>query len=237
MAVTASESSEVQRWLPIESNPEVMNSFLKKLGVSEEWGITDVYGLDEELLAFLPQPVLGLLLLFPINEKYKEFCKEIEGTKENDVVSKNVYYMKQTISNACGTVALMHSVANNLDVIKLADGPLKAFLDETADKTPDERAVKLEEDDAICQSHDDAAREGDTEAPAREDSVDYHFVAFIQVDGHLYELDGRKSGPIIKQSSSKESFLKDAAGACKEYMARDPDNHQFSILALAKTME
>lgn len=237
MALTVSENSEVQRWLPIESNPEVMNSFLRKLGVSEEWGITDVYGLDEELLAFLPQPVLGLLLLFPINEKYKEFCEEMEGTKEKDVVSENVYYMKQTISNACGTVALMHSVANNLDVIKLADGPLKKFLEETADKTPDERAVKLEEDDDICQSHDDAAREGDTEAPAREDSVDYHFVAFVQVDNHLYELDGRKSGPIIKRSSSKESFLKDAAAACKEYMARDPENHQFSILALAKTME
>ena len=36
-----------------------------------------------------------------------------------------VFYMKQTISNACGTVALMHSIANNTDVIKLKDGALK----------------------------------------------------------------------------------------------------------------
>jgi len=226
-----------QRWLPIESNPEVMNSFLKKLGVPVDWGITDVYGLDDELLGFLPQPVVALLLLFPINEKYKEFCKEMEGSKEGNVVSKNVYYMKQTISNACGTVALMHSVANNLDMINLADGPLKTFLKETADMSPEERAVKLEDNDAICQSHDDAAREGDTVAPQREDSVDYHFVAFVQVDDNLYELDGRKSGPITKKPSSKESFLKDAASACKEYMARDPDNHHFSILALAKRLD
>ena len=78
-------------------------------------------------------------------------------------------------------MALMHSVANNLDMINLADGPLKTFLKDTADMSPEERAVKLEDNDAICQSHDDAAREGDTVAPQREDSVDYHFVAFVQV--------------------------------------------------------
>ena len=35
--------------------------------------------------------------------------------------------MKQTISNACGTVALLHSVANNTDSIKLKEGALKVF--------------------------------------------------------------------------------------------------------------
>ena len=36
--------------------------------------------------------------------------------KEPQVVSsppKDLYYMKQTISNACGTVAMMHAIANN----------------------------------------------------------------------------------------------------------------------------
>ena len=43
---------------------------------------------------------------------------------------KKVFYMKQTISNACGTVALLHSVGNNLDSIKLEDGALKVgFVD------------------------------------------------------------------------------------------------------------
>ena len=54
--------------------------------------------------------------------------------------------MKQTISNACGTVAMIHAVANNSDVIKLDDGFLKNFLESTKDDTPDERAKKLEGD-------------------------------------------------------------------------------------------
>ena len=69
------EESKAQRWLPIESNPEVMNKFLHNCGLpADKWAITDVYGLDEALLAMLPQPVLSLMLLFPINEKYKEHC-------------------------------------------------------------------------------------------------------------------------------------------------------------------
>lgn len=222
-----------ERWLPIESNPEVMNSFLAKLGVPAEWEINDVYGLDEGLLAMLPRPVLALMLLFPITEKYYEFQKEQEAKISSQSVSSKLFYMKQTISNACGTVALMHSVANNVgEAITLKDGPLKTFLEVTKDMSPEERAEKLEADDDICKSHDDAAKEGQTRAPGREDSVDYHFVAFVQVEGQLYELDGRKSAPIVKGKSSQDTFLTDAAVACKEYMERDPENINFTMVAL-----
>ena len=230
-------SSVVTRWLPIESNPDVMNSFLKKLGVPEQWEINDVYGLEPELLLMLPQPVLSLMLLFPITDKYEEYLKEQEDNANNQEVSSNVYYMKQTISNACGTVALMHSVANNTSNIELNDGPLKTFLTATKLMSPEERASKLESDDDICSSHDDAAREGQTSAPNRDDKVDYHFIAFVQVDGHLYELDGRKSGPINKGKSSQETFLDDAARACKEYMSRDPENINFTMVALTSKMD
>jgi len=215
-----------------------MNSFLVKLGVPSDWEINDVYGLDPELLMMLPQPVLALMLLFPITEKYHEFVKEQEAGIPTQNVSPRLFYMKQTISNACGTVALMHSVANNVGgAITLKDGPLKAFLEATKDLSPEERAEKLEANDDICKSHDAAAKEGQTRAPGREDSVDYHFVAFVQVDGQLYELDGRKSAPIVKGRSSPESFLNDAADACKEYMARDPDNINFTMVALTAKMD
>ena len=136
------EESE-PRWLPIESNPEVMNQFLYNVGMPLSWAMTDVYGLDEELLKMIPQPVCALILLFPDGEKYEEHIKTIDFCDQK--VSNDVYYMKQTIDNACGTVAMIHSVANCLDVINLENGILKDFLLDTKECGPNERARKLEE--------------------------------------------------------------------------------------------
>jgi hypothetical protein len=45
--------------------------YVHSLGMSTEWAFTDVWGLDEELLAMLPQPVLALILLFPITSEVR----------------------------------------------------------------------------------------------------------------------------------------------------------------------
>ena len=37
--------------------------------------------------------------------------------------------------------------------------------------------------------------------------MDYHYVAFVEKDGSLYELDGRKFGPVKCKASSKDTFL------------------------------
>ena len=177
--------------------------FLHNLGMPKSWAMTDVYGLDEPLLAMLPQPVVALLLLFPINEKYEEYLK----TLKFDKVPDSVYYMKQTISNACGTVAMIHSVANTMDQVNLESGHLKDFLEATKAKTPEERATELEENAKICEVHDNIAREGQTAAPSLEDNVDYHFIAFVEKDGILWDLDGRKTAPVNCGTSSKDTFL------------------------------
>ena len=50
---------------------QVMNQFLHKMGMPTLWAMTDVFGLDDMLLDMLPQPVVALMLLFPINDKVK----------------------------------------------------------------------------------------------------------------------------------------------------------------------
>merc|ERR1712224_1135171 len=97
--------------------------------------------------------------------------------------------------------------------------------------TPTERASALESDDGITRCHGDSALEGQTEA--RDEEVNLHFIALIQKDGNLYELDGRKPFPINHGHSSPESFLFDAATVCKTFMERDPSLLQFNIVALA----
>nr|CAG4645683.1 EOG090X0A33 [Lynceus sp. MCZ IZ 141354] len=221
-----------KRWVPIESNPEVMNKFLSNVGVPEKWSISDVYGLDDELLAMIPNPALALLLLFPLNEKTEAFLKDEEKKADSTALS-HLYFSGQTIGNACGTIALIHAVSNNLDRITLKEGScLKKFLDETLELNPQERAVQLEKDDSICAAHDESAQQGQTEAPNRDDEVNLHFVTIIQKDGHLYELDGRRKNPINHGASTSETFLQDAAKVCRNLMEVDPENVNFTVLAL-----
>lgn len=110
------------RWLPLESNPDVMNKFMQGMGMKDSYVYTDVFGMDEELLAFVPKPVIAVLLLFPVSKGYSDHREAEEAELEKaggQVVSENVFYMKQTIGNACGTIGLLHSIGNNLDKVEL----------------------------------------------------------------------------------------------------------------------
>lgn len=46
--------------------------------------------------------------------------KQIEELKGQEV-SPKVYFMKQTIGNSCGTIGLIHAVANNQDKLEFGE--------------------------------------------------------------------------------------------------------------------
>ncbi|KAJ3299192.1 Ubiquitin carboxyl-terminal hydrolase isozyme L3 [Borealophlyctis nickersoniae] len=225
-------------WIPLESNPQVMNKvafvrYMERLGVTSQLEFTDVWGLDPELLQFIPRPVAAVVLLFPITPKYEEFRKaEEERIKsQGQTVSPNLYFVRQTIGNACGTIGLLHALANNGERLQLGDGPLKHILEKTKDKSPDERAGCLEDSDDLAKVHEESSQEGQTAAPSPESDVDTHFICFVQRDGSLYEMDGRKPFPINHGSCT--DLLTDSVKVIKGFMERDPDNLNFTVIALA----
>ena len=223
------------RWLPLESNPAIMNKLLVEIGVKKGYSFTDVYGLDEGLLAMVPQPVGAMILLFPLNDKEEEFrhSQQKDLSSKGQEVSSNVYYMKQYVGNACGTVALIHSLAN-CPQIDLGSGPLKKFIDDTKSMNQEERGHHLENFDGIADAHDKLAHEGQTEAPDKDAKLDLHFVTLVHVDGNVYELDGRKETPINHGPTTPENFLNDAAKVCQGFMERNPEESRFAMIALAK---
>ncbi|OMP04018.1 Peptidase C12, ubiquitin carboxyl-terminal hydrolase 1 [Corchorus olitorius] len=228
---TPDESPAAKRWLPLEANPEVMNQFLWGLGLPvDEAECCDVYGLDDELLAMVPQPVLAVLFLFPITSQTEEERRQQENEKRD--ISSKVYFLKQTVGNACGTIGLLHAVGNVTSEIKLQeDSFLDRFYKSTASMDPLERAAFLEKDREMEVAHSVAATAGETEAS---DNVDTHFICFACVDGQLYELDGRKSGPISHGASSPSSLLQDAAKVIKGMIEKNPNSLNFNVIALTK---
>ncbi|XVF13444.1 hypothetical protein REPUB_Repub08aG0208400 [Reevesia pubescens] len=52
--------------------------------------------------------------------------------------------------------------------------------------------------------------------------------------GELYELDGRKSGPISNGASSPSSLLQDAAKVIKGMIQKNPESLNFNVIALSK---
>jgi len=223
------------RWLPLESNPEIMNKFLSDVGVPSSARVTDVYGLEPELLMMVPQPVYALLLLYPLNEKSEAFSAEQEAgiAASGQTVDPAVFYMRQSVGNACGTVALMHAVANCTDRVPLEDGAMKTFLASTLSMSPEERGQHLEVTEDIGATHALCAQEGQTEAPDKDEKLDTHFIAFVPVAGHIYELDGRKQRPINHGATSPDTFLADCAKVVQGFMDREPEDKRFAMLALA----
>lgn len=185
-----------------------------------------------ELLVTLLHNLINRLIFYVILQYETHRAKEDESLRQNPPkYPSDLFYMKQTVHNACGTVALVHSVLNNLDAIKLNDGVLKSYYEKAKDLTPEERGKLLEADEAFTTSHQELAQEGQTAADPNEE-VNHHFISLVNKNGILYELDGRKSFPIEHGSTTADSLLKDAANVCKEFMARDPTEIRFTILAL-----
>ncbi|KAH0741585.1 hypothetical protein KY290_034628 [Solanum tuberosum] len=225
-----------KKWLPLEANPDVMNQFLWSRGVPpDEVECYDVYGLDEELLEMVPKPVLAVLFLYPLTSQSEaERVQQDSETKVQDPTS-TIYFMKQTVGNACGTIGLLHAIGNITSEIKLDEGSfLDKFFKSTACMDPMERASFLESDREIEVAHSVAATAGDTEVPV---NVDTHFICFTCVDGQLYELDGRKSRPISHGESTPSSLLQDAAKVIQKMMQKNPDSMNFNVIAISKRVK
>ncbi|CAO1636219.1 unnamed protein product [Parajaminaea phylloscopi] len=241
-------ASKPLRWVPLESNPELFTKWASVLGLdSSKWTYHDVFGLDPSLLAMVPQPVQAVLLLFPVSKGYEQ--RRLEEDKGVEIAERGaeegeMIWWKQTIGNACGTMGLLHSLANASAVRSSlpADSPLASLISKSAPLDPIARAKLLTESPELESAHTAASTGGQTEAPGNDDLSDFHFTCFVRdpADGQLVELDGRRKGPVRRGITlEKQDDL--LSGACQwiqdNYMAMDPNAVQFNIIALAPAQD
>lgn len=107
---------------------------------------------------------------------------------------------------------------------------MHGFLSDTLHDTPDARAAKLMSDPGARAAHADVVHEGQS---AVADDTTQHFVTLVCRQGRLLELDGFKAHPIDHGPSTPESLLEDAVVVLRQFMARDPEELRFTMLALA----
>lgn len=225
-------------WLPVESNPDVFNPYASRLGwPTSELAFADLLSLDDWAVDMLPKPVHAVAMLYlikPVHEAHREAEEAARLAAPSLPPASLPYFMRQEIPNACGTVALIHSVAaastaGGGPVAIPADSWLAKFIGGSADATPDERAAQLGADDAIDAEQAVAVAEGQSDAV---DNTWQHFICFVEKAGRLWELDGRKAAPIDHGPCARADLLAGAIRVMRAFMARDPEEVRFTMLAL-----
>ncbi|KAG8889294.1 hypothetical protein FRB98_005107 [Tulasnella sp. 332] len=233
-------------WIPLESNPEVFNSWAHKLGMAQTAHFEDIYGLDPELLAMVTKPVKAVLMIFPISPQMEQSRRVDDEKMRKDGVSPNVdkyiFFIEQKIGNACGTIGLLHALLNS-DVTINPLSSLAQFQEKCMDLSPSDRADLLAKTALFAQAHSAAATstESSSTVPTNLDT-DLHFTCFVpSIDGvnrnarRLVELDGRRVGP-VDHGAATDDILKDVSTIVKEKYLKLSTSMQFFTMTRNKQM-
>lgn len=233
-----------------ENNPDVMTSLAHELGLSKSLQFHEVFSLTEpELLEFLPRPAYALLLVFPVTETYEKFRREEDQAKQDYTASgpqEPVVWFKQTIRNACGLIGLLHSITNGQAREQIEAGSnLEKLLRDAIPLDPVKRADLLYNSKSLEAAHATAAASGDSTAPDAQANIDLHFVAFIKdSQNNVWELDGRRKGPLNRgKLSPEEDVLSDAGQklGVNAFLQREEQagggELRFSVIMLGPSMD
>lgn len=243
------EGREKKQLTMLENNPVVMNHLAAALGLSPKLSFYDIYSLtDPDLLAFIPRPALALLVTIPLTPTWHE-ARTAEDKDKDEYTGKGeeepVIWFKQTIGHACGSIGLLHCVLNGAKEYAAEGSTFDVIRNEALPKTIWERAKVLEDSDAYEKAHQESAALGDTTEPERGSKEDTgnHFVAFVKgKDGHLWELEGGRKGPLDRGLLKDDEDVLSPAAVEKGLgrLMRIESEHggclRFSAIALAESL-
>ncbi|KAI9743281.1 MAG: hypothetical protein M1818_003127 [Claussenomyces sp. TS43310] len=230
-------------WCEIESDPAFFNVMLRDFGIS---GIKvhEIFSLDEEMVAFLPKPIYGLVFLY-------QFQDDDLGNQE-PTSPDNIWFANQTITNACGTIALLNIILN-IPKINLGE-TLQCFKDFTQSMSPPLRGYTVGNHDFLRKIHNSFARRMDTlsadlsmsnSANARtsqpskvsdeEDQAGYHYIAFVPILGSVWKLNGLERQP-TNLGTFEGDWMEIVRPSIQEQMQQyEGEQIQFNLLSLCRS--
>eukprot|EP00931_Biecheleriopsis_adriatica_P094922 TRINITY_DN68558_c0_g1_i1.p1 TRINITY_DN68558_c0_g1~~TRINITY_DN68558_c0_g1_i1.p1 ORF type:complete len:253 (+),score=67.12 TRINITY_DN68558_c0_g1_i1:50-808(+) len=238
MAEVDMEKVRKVHWVPLESNPDMLNEFARKVGLPAGHEFVDVFGTDPDLLCMVPEKRLAVTLLFQTSDNIRKFKEaqrqEVEANGQK--LSPDLLYIKQFVGNACGTIACIHSLTNNAEALGItSDTPIGKFLDTIKGKSPQDAGLALVDAADLHSASEASAAGGQTAAPEATADVNAHFICFVEKGGDLYELDGGKAFP-INHGKIEDDLLSTACKVIKaKFMEQDPESLNFNIMALVQS--
>lgn len=101
-----------KHYIPLESDPAIFTDLMHDMGVSPSLEFIDIWSLDDSLVATVRRPVLALILILPPCPTYEKQQKDEREALTTTYEDGELVWLKQTINNACGLYAILHSVCN-----------------------------------------------------------------------------------------------------------------------------
>jgi ubiquitin carboxyl-terminal hydrolase L5 len=187
-ALTPPDRNTWPGWVEMESEPAFFNTMLKDMGVH---GVktSEVWSLEDNELAVLPQPVHALIFLF----RYRETDKDDLDTE----CPEHVWYAEQVPEFSCATFALLN-IVNNIPGLEMGKD-LRNFKEFTQNMTPRLKGEAIDDFTFVKKIHNSFAREAD----------------ILQADMHMKEkaAKARKRQAVAKaQKTRAENAARKALG-------------------------
>lgn len=157
-------------------------------------------------------PVYGFIFLFRWIEERRARRKLAETTdyQRDENIVNSIFFAHQIVPNSCATHALLSILLNcsNIDL----GSTLSRLKNHTQDMTPENKGYAIGNTPELAFAHNSHAmpqarrrlekNSGATTSArigfpsARMACEAFHFVSFVPIDGHLFELDGLKPFPM-----------------------------------------
>ncbi|KAJ5483004.1 hypothetical protein N7539_006450 [Penicillium diatomitis] len=228
-------------FIPLENNPDVFETLCNNLRVAPGLQFIDIVSLSPDALRqYSTTPCRALIVL--AETAIFRHARPTNGLPipeyQGSGPEEPVLWMKQTINHACGLMALLHVLFNLHDRRYVVPGtPLEELRQQAVALAPDARARLLYESEFLEKAHMDAASRGSSRVPSPREDNQHHFMAFVQKDSRVWELNGGLPGPFLRGTAEMGEGLLSEKGlklTVQEFLAaaEQTGHSEMSIVAV-----